>query len=252
LATRGIVSFAATLAFAVSTAGAGSAAPAAHAATVCLDSSSPSFGVEQKIVAALARYGDALTPFVYDGSQGVSERFFKYLSRTKCALIMGFPVDRENPDPPDGLALTEPYFETAYVLVSPRKLEQRDLHAGMTVAVGMATAPHFYLAGAFGAAPGVTTDTYQTQEQVLDALSEGHAAAAMVWEPSLVRYAGSHPGARNWHVTALHIPHARWGVAALYVESRPAEAQRFNAALLGFERSGGLSSLTHVYSTGSQ
>jgi len=241
------LSLATALGFALIGAGPSAAAGASRSSTACLDSSSPSYAVDRQVVAGIARYGDRLTPFVYDGSVGVSERFFRYLSRTKCALIMGYPVDLASPDPPDGLALTESYMSTAYVMASRRNLTQSGLAGGMTVAVGVATAPHFYLAGAFGRSPDVTTDTFQTQEQVLDALAKGQAVAAMVWEPSLVRYAATHGQARAWHLSALHVPHARWKIAALYVEGNAAEAARFNGALRQFERSGGLAAVTRPY-----
>ena len=218
-----------------------------HTSVVCLDSSSPSYALDRQIVAALPSVGVPATPFVFNGEEGVSERFFQYLSRTRCGLIMGFPVDIANPDPPDGLALTDPYLSTAYVIVARHKLVQKQLKAGMTIAVGMATAPHFYLAGAFGPTPNYTTNTYQTQEQVLDALGAGQAQVAMVWDPSFVRYETTHPGSRTWSKAALHIQHARWHMAALYPEDDIANAKRFDAALQKLHRSGRLATITKPY-----
>jgi ABC-type amino acid transport substrate-binding protein len=212
-----------------------------------LDSSSPSYSVDRRIVASLAKYGDPLNAFVFDGSTGVSDRFFAYLSRTKCGIIMGFPVDLTDPDPPDGLAFTKPYLTTAYVFVAKGALRQATLRPGMTIAVGMATAPHFYLAGAFGKIPNYTADTFQTQEQVLGALLTGRADAAMVWEPSLVRYESAHPAARALHVTPLVIQHARWHIAALYLESDPAQARKFERALERLQRSGQLETIVKPY-----
>jgi ABC-type amino acid transport substrate-binding protein len=223
------------------------AAAATRPNTACLDSSSPSYAADRQIVASLARYGDKLTPYVFDGESGVSDRFFEFLSRTKCAVIMGFPVDTTDPDPPNGLAFTKPYLTTAYVLVARTPLRQATLRPGMTIAVGMATAPHFYLAGAFGKVPSYTADTYQSQEQVLDALLSGRADAAMVWAPSLVRYRAAHPAARALHIAPLAIQHARWRIAALYLESDAAQAQRFDAALDRLARSGQLESIVKPY-----
>ncbi len=221
-----------------------------HKSTVCLDSSSPSYALDRRIVEALPAAGEPVTPFVFDGGEGVSERFFKYLSRTKCGLIMGYPVDLANPDPPDGLALTDAYLSTAYVLVTPQKATQAALRPGTTIAVGMATAPHFYLAGAFGNVPNYTTNTYQTQEQVLDALAAHQAQAAMVWVPSLVRYRATHPRARAWYVSDLRIAHAHWKMAALYPEDDVAAAKRFDAALAKLSRSGALATYTKDYAWG--
>jgi hypothetical protein len=214
---------------------------------VCLDSSSPSFAADRRVVASLARFGDPLRPFVFDGGSGVSDRFFQYLSRTKCALIMGFPVDQINPDPPDGLALTKAYLTTAYVLVARTPLRLESLRPGMTIAVGMATPPHFYLVGAFGKVPNYTAATYQSQEEVLDALVSGRADAAMVWEPSLVRYQATHAKARGLHLSPLRIQHARWRIAALYRQTNAAQARRFESALYHLERSGQLESIVGPY-----
>jgi ABC-type amino acid transport substrate-binding protein len=218
-----------------------------RSATACLDSSSPSYAADRRIVASLGHYGDPLTPFVFDGSSGVSDRFFTFLSHTKCGVIMGYPVDLTDADPPNGLAFTKPYLTTAYVLVTKRALTQATLKPGMTVAVGMATSPHFYLAGAFGKVPAFTADTYQTQEQVLEALLNGRADAAMVWKPSLVRFAAGHATARALHVSPLNIAHARWHIAALYLESDPAEERRFDDALARFARSGQLTAIVKPY-----
>ena len=117
----------------------------------------------------------------------------------------------------------------------------------MTIAVGMATAPHFYLAGAFGKVPNYTADTYQTQEQVLDALMAGRADAAMVWKPSLARYAAAHPAARALHVSPLSIQHARWRIAALYLETDTAQGRRFARALERLKRSGQLETIVQPY-----
>ena len=111
----------------------------------------------------------------------------------------------------------------------------------------MATAPHFYLAGAFGKVPNYTADTYQSQEQVLEALLSRRADAAMVWEPSLVRYQATHPAARALHISPLAIQHARWRIAALYLESDAVQAQRFDAALERLVRSGQLESIVKPY-----
>jgi ABC-type amino acid transport substrate-binding protein len=215
--------------------------------TACLDSSSPSYTADRRVIASLAHYGDVLAPFVFDGSSGVSDRFFQFLSRTKCSIIMGFPVDLVDPDPPDGLAFTKPYLTTSYVLVARGPLRQSTLRPGMTIAVGMATAPHFYLAGAFGKIPNFTADTFQTQEQVLESLLAGHADAAMVWEPSLVRYQTTHPAARKLHISPLAIAHARWHIAALYLNSDPIQARRFENALERLERSGQLKAIVKPY-----
>ena len=160
---------------------------------------------------------------------------------------MGFPVDLTDPDPPDGLAFTKPYLTTAYVLVARTPLRQATLRPGMTIAVGMATSPHFYLAGAFGKVPSFTVDTYQTQEQVVQALLAKRADAAMMWKPSLVRYQAAHPDARGLYVSPLSIQHARWRIAALYLQTEPVQGRRFENALDRLARSGQLETIVKPY-----
>ena len=184
---------------------------------------------------------------MFDGSTGVSDRFFQFLGRTKCAVIMGFPLDLTDPDPPAGLAFTKPYMTTAYVLVARAPLRQALLRPGMTIAVGMATSPHFYLAGAFGKVPSYTADTYQTQEQVVQALLAKRADAAMMWKPSLVRYQAAHPEARGLFVSPLNIQHARWRIAALYLQTDPIQGRRFESALNGLTQSGQLKTIVKAY-----
>ena len=181
----------------------------------------------------------------YDGSAGVSERNFRALAATTCDLIMGIPVDLANPDPPDGLALTQPYGRTGYVLASiKRRRTLAALPRGAHVSVGAATAPHFYLAGAFGTTPSLVTDTYTSQEGALDALLARSDVAAFVWVPSLVRYDAAHPGAAIV-ASPLAIPHGRWTIAALYAPRSASFAKRFDSALRALAAKGELGRLTH-------
>ncbi len=219
--------------------------PAVRARTVCLDTSSPSYAADVAILRDLENAGRPFDRYEFDGSEGVSEKFFRFLSGAKCGIIMGYPVDLVNPDPPDGLALTKPYLSTAYVLVTRAASPHLASHA--TVGVGMATAPHFYLAGAFGNAPNYVADTFQTQENALDALVGKSIDGAMVWEPSLVRYRLAHPAARRLHVWPLNIKHGQWHIAALYPEADPAEAKLFNGALDRLARSGRLAEIARPY-----
>ena len=177
----------------------------------------------------------------YDGSTGVSERFFGYLARTQCALIMGFPVDSVNPDPPGALRLTQSYLETGYVIASlHRHRTLASIPTGAIVSVGSSTVPNFYLVGALGPARSFVSDVHLTQDEALEALVRHRAPVAMVWAPSVVRFEAEHAGAPHILMTALPIPHARWGVAALYAAANAAFAKRFNAALATLKTNGTL------------
>ena len=180
----------------------------------------------------------------YDGSGGVSEGFFRFLARTHCALIMGYPVDLLAPDPPDGLTLTRPYLETGYVVAAlKRPLTQRTIPHGTGVAIVTGTPPNFFLVGALGPVPPYHADAYATPEGAIDALVAHTDPAAMVWEPSVLRYRAAHPRA---HIVTrpLAITHARWQFAALYNDHHRALGARFNTAISTLTARGELRRLT--------
>lgn len=213
---------------------------------ICVDSSSPSAALDRRVaLAALHAAGVSAAVNSYDGSAGVSERFFRFLARRQCALVMGFPVDALAPDPPSGLALTAPYAQTGYVLAAigaPQTL--RSLPKGAVIAVGMATTPNFYLVGSFGKVPPYKADVYQTQEQALDALVRGEARYAMVWAPSVARYRALHPSVPPLGTSLLPFPHAAWSLAALYAPSSAPLARRFETGVARLRADGTLLVLT--------
>jgi hypothetical protein len=65
----------------------------------------------------------------------------------------------------------------------------------------------------------------------------------MVWAPSVVRYAATHQAAPHIIMSPLPIPHAHWGVAALYDRSHAPFARRFNAAVTTLSANG---TLAHI------
>lgn len=215
-------------------------------ASVCIDSSSPTAGLDRRVTRAAARVaGMTPTIYEYDGTYGVSEKLFRALVREHCSLLMGYPVDSVAPDPPRGLSLTKRYFTTGYVLATlGRPLTVKTLPRDSSVAVGLGTVPNFYLVGALGPAPPVRADAYQSQEEAIAALLRGTDRAAMLWEPSIRRYRALH-GERRIVVSPLPIEHDRWQLAALYDPVRSAAAaRRFEAAVARLDRSGELAHLT--------
>lgn len=201
----------------------------AAAVPVCVDASSPSAQLDQRIaIAALQAVGSTASIVRFDGSHGVGEKYFRYLAREQCSLVMGFPVDATAPDPPDGLKLTAGYYRTGYVLASlgpPRSL--RAVGRGAVVAVQLATAPDFYLVGAYGATPPYRPDVYQTQDEAIGALVHQRANAVMAWEPSIAHYQITHTATPRISVVPLAIPHAAWSLAALYDPRTERLARRF-------------------------
>ena len=223
-----------------------SVAPAASpSAAICIDSSSPTATIDRRVTAAIARsVGSAPPSYEFDGSRGVSDRFFRFLMRNQCGLIMGFPVDLRNADAPRGLALTPGYFTTGYVLVGlGHALTIAAIPRNASVAVGLGTVPNFYLVGALNEAPPpLKAEGFSTQDEALDALVKHHVAAAMLWEPSVRNYRSRHHD--SLVISKLPIDHARWRLAALFDPRKPQLAKTFERGLASLESSGELATIT--------
>ena len=211
---------------------------------VCIDSSSPTAAIDRRVMAAVARSTRSSAPtYEFDGSRGVSDRFFRFLMREQCGLIMGFPVDVRDADAPRGLALTPGYFETGYVLVGlGHALSVATIPRNASVAVGLGTVPNFYLVGALGAAPPLKAEGFSTQDEALDALVKHQVAAAMLWEPSVRNYRSRHH--ESLVISKLPIDHARWHLAALFDPKKPQLAKTFERGLALLATSGELSTIT--------
>ncbi len=230
-------------------------ASAPSAPRICVDASSPTASIDRGVArAALAVMHASAAIAPYDGSSGVSDGFFRFLARKRCALVMGFPVDRAAPDPPGGLALTRAYLRTGYVVATLGHADGiaalghargiAELPRGAMVAVGSGTPPHFYLAGSLGPAPSYHADVYATQDEALDALVRRADPAALVWQPSVVRYGATHPNAPHLVTAPLPIDHGAWSLAALYDPRNQPFAKRFDDALAALRASGALAKLT--------
>jgi hypothetical protein len=233
---------------ALSSSRAGVAVAQPSTASVCIDTSSPTADIDRRVALEAARI-DGLAPTIYsfDGTYGVSERLFRFLVREHCSLLMGYPVDEKDPDPPRGLALTSNYYRTGYVLASlGRPLTVRTIPANSAVGVGLGTIPNFFLVGALGPAPAFKADAYQSQEEAIAALLAHTDRAAMLWEPSVQRFRARHAGAPPIAITPLHIQHARWSLAALYdpAHSR-AVAAHFTSAVARLRANGRLALITN-------
>lgn len=242
--TRLLLATLATFGIAVSL---GAEAPAASKnVAVCIDSSSPTATIDRRVVAAVARsVGSAPPSYEFDGSRGVSDRFFRFLMRNQCGLIMGFPVDFRNADAPRGLALTPGYFETGYVLVGlGHALTVAAIPRNASVAVGLGTVPNFYLVGALSdAPPPLKAEGFSTQDEALDALVKHQVAAAMLWEPSVRNYRRHHHD--SLVISKLPIDHARWRLAALFDPLKPQLAKTFERGLASLKSSGELATITN-------
>jgi len=202
--------------------------------SVCIDSSSPSAARDETVARAVAKLdGDTLAVHRFDGAaddDGVSTKKFKSMLSTQCQLVLGYPIDMTNGEPPGDLFASAPYDQTGFVLVvagGENAKSLADFPAGTDIAVTFETAPNLY----FAAHPNVQADIHETDKETLESLAAGHVKAAMVWQATVEDYQRAHPKAAGFKVYPLAEPHARWNVVALYAPSGAAAAVRFDAAM---------------------
>jgi mono/diheme cytochrome c family protein len=205
--------------------------------SVCIDSASATASRDQSVAEAVAkREGVSLTVAKFDSSDdddGVSPRAFKKLLSTKCALVMGYPVDASDSSAMPDILQTKPYDHTGFVLVVAPGSTARslaDLPKGTQVAVTYETAPNLF----FLSHPNVTPDVHTSDEDTLKAVVDGRVQAAMVWQPTVEHFIAASPSARLG-VFPLSEPHARFDVVALYTARGADEARKFDMALAALQ-----------------
>lgn len=220
--------------------------------SVCVDKSSPTAAMDTSLAQAVAKQeGNTLQIHQFDGSgngddDGFSMKEFNTLARASCSLVLGFPIDADQKGTPAGLLATTPYGHTGFVLVTSKDdkattLDQ--LPKNTDVAVTYQTTPNLY----FVNHPGINADIHLTDADALSALEKHTVHAAMLWQPTVVRYlAGKHAvGHFSYH--ELSEPHASFNLVALYDNEHAAAAQDFEKAILALGDSGQLAKLLTPY-----
>ncbi|GAJ28588.1 c-type cytochrome [Acidomonas methanolica] len=227
---------------------------ASAAMSFCVDKSSPSHAMDERVAKAVAGSENMTTRlYQFDGSadgddDGYDASNFKKLAAEKCSLVLGFPVDTSAKEPaiPEGTHASLPYARTGFVLVTPRGSEARalsDLPRGSEVAVTNLTAPNLY----FEKHPNVRASVYPTDAEAMNDLVAHKVPAAMIWQASAVNFLAAKGQDRNYCIHALNEPHAQWNVVALYGASGAQAAQAFNAAVTTLRHSGKLASVVAPY-----
>lgn len=192
-------------------------AAAAPSLVYCIDSASPSAPVDAAVARAASRaigYSARIEHFdsAKYGDDGAPAHLFTRLAR-RCDLVMGFPVEAGDPHVPAGLQATQGYMHTGFMLVAQgrRPTAFARLPAGTQVGVTYLTVSNTY----FAHRPGLTPTVYNTDDDNLQALLHHQVNAAIVWQLSLRAFEATHEhtGLRE---RALHMPHARWELVALY------------------------------------
>jgi polar amino acid transport system substrate-binding protein len=208
------------------------AARAADRLAVCIDKASVTAARDHKLAEEVGRQENVPVSFAsFDSSEaddGVTVKEFKKLLATQCDFVMGFPVDTGEPDAPPGLMQTRAYAQTGFVLAVPAGSAAKslaDFPAGTPVAVTFETAPQLYFLTHTNVKPSVQT----TEDATLQALVDGKAQAAILWQPTIEAWLGNHDA--KYTLYPIHEPHARFDVVALYMPRSSGDAQRFDAAV---------------------
>ncbi|HEY0198397.1 MAG TPA: c-type cytochrome [Rhodanobacter sp.] len=227
-----------------------SSAASAAEFSVCIDKSSPTAPMDTALAHAVAtQEGSTLKIRLFDGNgddDGFDLKEFNKLAKTDCSLVLGFPIDADAHDVPAGLQATTPYGHTGFVLVTPKAskastLDQLPRHSD--VAVTYQTTPNLY----FVDHPGVQADVHMTDTDTLKALEHHAVSAAMVWQPTVVRYLASRHEAARFAYHELDEPHAQFNLVALYDGDHAAAAETFDKAIAALADSGRLSTVLAPY-----
>jgi polar amino acid transport system substrate-binding protein len=220
--------------------------------SVCVDKSSPTAAMDRGLAQAVAvQEGNTLQLHEFDGSgggddDGFSLKEFNKLAKASCALVLGFPVDADSAGVPAGLLATAPYGHTGFVLVTPKgsnatTLDQ--LPKNTDVAVTYQTTPNLY----FVDHPGVNADVRLTDDDALRAMEKHTVHAAMLWQPTVVKYLASRHEVGHFNIHELNERHARFNLVALYDHDHADTAQSFDKAITALSDSGQLAKLLAPY-----
>ena len=209
-------------------------AGSAPALAVCIDTASAAAARDQAVAAQAAAHSHlSLAVHHFDGNtgddDGIGAGEFRAMLASQCDLVLGYPIDLTDGQPPQGMRVTAPYDQTGYVLVTDDTLDSSglaDLPQGTAVAVTYGTVPNLY----FIPHHNVQSDIRLTEADTLKALVSGQVKAAMLWQPTIAQYLAAHPDAKlTYHPLAE--PHARFNIVALYIAKGAAAAAQFQAAL---------------------
>jgi hypothetical protein len=225
----------------------------ADAIKFCLDKANPMFNVDAAVANAVAAsQHDTATLVVHDSSQddededsGNSQvKFFARLSKT-CDLIMGFPVEAQFQNLPDGMGATRPYVRTGFVTATTSAAISpfASMAARQKLGVVMMTVASTY----FTQANMANEYVYYSNDELYGALLKGEVNGALIWQPWLNREVAAHPQAL--HVASLNMPHAAWDIVALYPEGAQnnAAVRAFNKGIAALEANDRLRAVVQPY-----
>lgn len=223
---------------------------AAGELSVCIDKSSPMASMDHLLAQAVAKHeGNTLRVYEFDGDadeDGLPLKEFNKFASDNCALVLGFPVDADAGTLPPGLDATQPYGHTGFVLVTAKDSKAATLNqlpSQTNVAVMYQTTPNLY----FADHPNLQADVHMTNEDALKALDSHTARAAMLWQPTVVRYLSQRHEVASFSYHELHEPHAQFDLVALYNRDHAAAGAAFDRAITAMTASGELARLLTPY-----
>ena len=211
----------------------------------CVDVANPSAHYDRLVIAAVAKAQGRDAKIVTfnsrlrDDDDGFSLRRFLRMAQHDCSLIMGFPIEKNEPWSLLGLHHTVGYRDTGFVLAALKQPPPwKSLAAGTHVAVTYNTPANLF----FLKRPDLKPVVYNTDRDSLHALVSGEIGLAVVWQPSLKHYEHA-SGAKKLAYRPLNLPHAKWMIAALYAEHAKADALAFDQTVEKLKTDGKLRSL---------
>jgi polar amino acid transport system substrate-binding protein len=140
--------------------------------------------------------------------------FTRHARRVQCDALMGSMIPPSTGPPKNGRGapqLTKPYAGGGYVLVVPPTapaVERVEDVKGGKVGVEHASWPHYMLSSR-----RISTASYGSQTDILEAVAKGEIAAGMVTAPYLGWYLKQHPDALKVAIATMAEPELRWNAA---------------------------------------
>jgi len=227
-------------------------ADAADLLKVCIDQANPTAAVDRRVARATAEsQGLEFVEVPFEGGgigdDGFPPSRFAKMADSDCQLIMGFPVDIDNPNLPAHVVATSPYAGTGFVLV--RRAKSSDLDVGALPQgseVGIAQLDT-YAGLLYGQHPNIVMHVYDKESAMLADLKAKRIAAGLAWQPSIEAYQLSNRNAPPFSLHTIAEKHMQWNLVALYTSRSQAAADSFEKGLHELQSSAALQPLIAPY-----
>jgi len=228
-------------------------AEASPVVKVCVDKTNPTWTMDARVARAALKtqgYGFQRVFFVGHGKRAdvpFPIKRFAQMAQSECQLIMGFPVDIDQPQLPPNVKSTAAYASTGFVLVEPghskpTSLEQ--LPKGSEVGIAQVDT---WAGMLYSTHPNIVMHVYTGDSEMLTDLEHHKIAAGMTWQPYLQAYETKHGGHVALDTHMLPGKHMVWNLVALYVPTSQNVADDFVKGVAALQSSGKLKALISPY-----